>query len=152
MLLEKVQARGGRMTARDLQRTNQKKYRTAAEAEADLEALVTDRIGFWREVPPTERGGHPTREFVLRVTCDTTDTAGGDSVPDDPDGGDTAAAELVTEPSPAPPNAGATDGSVSSVTPSSFPDGDNQGETPAGTPEDWSPPGVTPADEQEGEL
>jgi hypothetical protein len=58
-------ARGsGRTTARDLQRSNSRKYPTAAAAETVLKELVIAGWGRWEETQP-ESGGHPVREFVL---------------------------------------------------------------------------------------
>lgn len=116
LLVEKVRDRGGRMSARQLQRTNQKKYKTAPDAEADLEGLVRDGYGGWRDVPTTEAGGCPTREFVLRVTGDETDGTGRGP----PALGDRGAAGAggVTEPAPPVGEESGRESSVGSVTPS----------------------------------
>jgi hypothetical protein len=152
LLVEKVRDRGGRITARQLQRTNQKKYQTAAEAEADLDMLVRDGLGVWQDVPTTDRGGQPTREFVLRMTGDRTDTTGWPA--DNPKGplcSDTTRPPNGTEPGPPSSTLSDPGGSVGSVTPSPCPD---DPPTTGSAPEPWppeSPPSVTP-DEQEGEL
>jgi DNA polymerase I-like protein with 3'-5' exonuclease and polymerase domains len=84
-LVEFVQARGGRLTVKELQRSNSRKYPTAETATAALEALVTAGYGLWedRVIGPT--GGRPTRYFILK-----TGRAGTDETPrdGDPDGGD----------------------------------------------------------------
>ncbi len=73
-LAEFIHARGGQVTARALQKSNSRKYPTADAAEAALDALARDGLGAWSPSPTTERGGRPTRTFVLRPTPDTTDT------------------------------------------------------------------------------
>jgi hypothetical protein len=61
---------GRRATARDLCTYLDRRYPTAADAEAALQMLVTAGWGEWVPVPPGERGGQPTRYFQLR-TCTT---------------------------------------------------------------------------------
>jgi hypothetical protein len=73
-LLEFVQARGGCITVRELQRSNARKYPGADQAEAALNSLASAGCGDWLDRPTTERGGHPTRVLKLRPTHDTTDT------------------------------------------------------------------------------
>ncbi|MBN9520298.1 DUF3987 domain-containing protein, partial [bacterium] len=78
---------GGRVTARQLQRSNQRKYPTAADAETTLDGLVAAGLGRWEEAPT---GGHPSRAFVPAAACDTSDTSpeegrGGDHAGDPPD-------------------------------------------------------------------
>ncbi|CEF48211.1 unnamed protein product [uncultured bacterium] len=73
LLAERVRGLGGRVTVRDLQHSNSRKYRTAASAEAALAELVTAGWGCWEEIRQPG-GGHPRREFVLRPTDDTSDT------------------------------------------------------------------------------
>jgi DNA polymerase I-like protein with 3'-5' exonuclease and polymerase domains len=84
-LVEFVGLREGRTTPRELQRANQRKYPTASHAEAALYALVTAGLGQWREAPSTEKGGRPSKCFVLCVTGDKTDKTspdeGGAGVP-----------------------------------------------------------------------
>jgi Protein of unknown function (DUF3987) len=88
-LVEFIQTRGGRISARDLMRSNNRKYPQAAHAEAALEALVTSGHGQWIDCPTTVKGGHPTRVFHLCMTHDTTDTT--------PDGEDEGGEEAMTE-------------------------------------------------------
>ena len=63
-LVEFIQARGGRMTPRDLQRSNNRKYRTAADAEGALCGLSLNGLGQWCE-PPAGANGRPTRILEL---------------------------------------------------------------------------------------
>jgi hypothetical protein len=76
-LLEFIRARGGSITARQLQRANCRKYRTADDATAALDTLIQAGLGEWVEKPTTDHGGCPTRTFNLRMTHDTTDTTSG---------------------------------------------------------------------------
>lgn len=73
LLADRVREVGGRVSVRDLQKSNSRKYPTAASAEAALAELVAARWGDW-ETAPASGGGHPRREFVLRPTPDTSDT------------------------------------------------------------------------------
>jgi DNA polymerase I-like protein with 3'-5' exonuclease and polymerase domains len=102
-----AERRGGRVTARNLQRSNSRKYPTAAAAEAVLESLVGHGFGYWAEIPPGPKGGAPTRAFVPRVAPDTTDTTspGDDNDPPDDEGGDEGAPDTTPEDRP-PPGAG----------------------------------------------
>ncbi|MFO0799420.1 MAG: DUF3987 domain-containing protein [Gemmataceae bacterium] len=70
---DRVRALGGRATVRALQKSNSRKYRTAAAAEAALAELVAAGWGAWEEARPAG-GGHPLRTFVLGPTHDTSDT------------------------------------------------------------------------------
>jgi hypothetical protein len=73
-LVEFVRARGGRTTVKELQRSNSRKYPSAAAAEADLEDLVRDGLARWESRPVTGVGGRPTRDCVLiAVPSDETD-------------------------------------------------------------------------------
>jgi DNA polymerase I-like protein with 3'-5' exonuclease and polymerase domains len=73
-LVEFVQARGGRINARALQKSNSRKFPTADAAEVALDMLVQDGMARWVEHATTERGGRPTRFCELLPTPDTTDT------------------------------------------------------------------------------
>jgi hypothetical protein len=77
-LVEFIASRGRSITARDLQRSNNRKYPTAGAAEEALDALVQAGLGVWEEQGPTPRGGPPTRAFHLCTTHDTTPPAGED--------------------------------------------------------------------------
>ncbi|HKB38709.1 MAG TPA: DNA polymerase [Gemmataceae bacterium] len=73
-LIEFIQARGGRITPRQLMRGNCRKYPSVEVAEAALNALGQARCGVWRNSPTGPQGGRPTRVFELCMTHDTTDT------------------------------------------------------------------------------
>jgi len=73
-LVEHIRARGGRITARELQRSNSRKYPTAEAAEAALEQLATDGLGSWDPPITSAKGGQPAHYFTLHPTHDTTDT------------------------------------------------------------------------------
>jgi DNA polymerase I-like protein with 3'-5' exonuclease and polymerase domains len=79
-LVELIRSWGGATTARQLQKSNSRKYPRAADAEAALDALVKDGLGRWEEPEAGPKGGRPARRFVLLPTPDTTDTT-----PDDED-------------------------------------------------------------------
>lgn len=75
-LIELVQARGGAITIRDLQR-GPRRYRDDYDlAEGDLQALVEAGLGSWEYPPAGARGGHPAKRFRLAE-----DTTGGDGTP-----------------------------------------------------------------------
>jgi DNA polymerase-1 len=96
-LVEFVRARGGRITAKELQRSNSRKYPTAESAVLALEALVP-AYGRWQDREKEARGGRPTRDFVLHPTPDDTDeTSDGDG---GDDGGPTPKPPDVTPPTP----------------------------------------------------
>ena len=61
-----VRGRGGQVTARDLARGPRTFRGNNAAAEQALQDLVDSGWGAWEEVPPSKRGGRPTRRFVLR--------------------------------------------------------------------------------------
>jgi len=82
-LYEFIQARGGRITVRELQRANCRRYPDAEAAEAALTALVDTGLAGWVEPQTTMRGGKPIKAVELCMTHDTDDTD-----PDDEDGSD----------------------------------------------------------------
>lgn len=91
-LAEWVARQGGRATARELMRSN-RKFKTTAEAEAALDALVSAGLGQWEDSPAT--GGRPAnRAFVLGSCPDAdgrqkpTEPADGGEEEPDPDDGD----------------------------------------------------------------
>jgi hypothetical protein len=59
-----IERRGGTTTARDLIAAC-RWIATSDEAEAALRRLVAAGRGEWHDRPPSERGGRPTRDFVL---------------------------------------------------------------------------------------
>jgi hypothetical protein len=73
-LVEWIRQRGGSVTARDLQRSNSRKYPSSDGANAALEELVKNGLGQWERTSTTPHGGQPARRFSLRPTPDTTDS------------------------------------------------------------------------------
>jgi DNA polymerase I-like protein with 3'-5' exonuclease and polymerase domains len=89
-LVEWIQRRGGRVTARQLQRSNSRRWPDRDTAECALEDLVRGGLGQWDVSAPSERGGHPMRRFQLMLpTPDTTDTCSRESDEDDGEAPDT---------------------------------------------------------------
>src|SRR5262249_37434894 len=82
-LVEYITSRGGGITARELQRSNNRKYPTVAPAEEALNGLVQASLGTWEKQETTAKGGHPTRVFLLCTTHDTTDRTPLDGENDD---------------------------------------------------------------------
>jgi Protein of unknown function (DUF3987) len=72
-LVEFLRARGGAITVKDLQRSNDRKYPSSTHAELALERLVSEGLGSWHERPSTAKGGRPTRDFSLLEAPDETD-------------------------------------------------------------------------------
>jgi hypothetical protein len=75
-----------RITVRDLQRSNSRRWPSNEAAEAGLESLLGMGLGRWVEGPAPEGGGHRPRWFELtRPTPDTSDTRPdtGDGSPSD---------------------------------------------------------------------
>jgi Protein of unknown function (DUF3987) len=68
-LLELIRSKGGAMTARQLMRSS-RQYSKADAAEAAMEQLVKSGLGHWEHHPTTEKGGRPTRTFVIADTTD----------------------------------------------------------------------------------
>lgn len=64
-LADLVRRKGGRLRARDLQRSNAGRYPTAAVAEHALDGLVSAGLGEWVVEPPGAKGGAPGKVFVL---------------------------------------------------------------------------------------
>jgi hypothetical protein len=73
-LVEWIQRKGGRVTARELQRGPQQ-FREADIAEAALAKLVKRGKGSWEPVLPSAGGGRPTRVFRLSSTGDGDETS-----------------------------------------------------------------------------
>jgi hypothetical protein len=83
-LAEWIRDRGGRCTARDLQRSRKSRYPTAQVAKLALDALAGALMGNWIEEKAAQ-GGHTQEVFVLSPTLseanddgDTCDTRPGD--------------------------------------------------------------------------
>lgn len=81
-LVEYIQSRGGKITVRELQRSNQRKYPTSEAAEAVLAELVQDGAAKW--VPIPSEGGRPSKALVLlnHGVCDTSDRSTQDGEPE----------------------------------------------------------------------
>ena len=75
-LLEFIAGTGGRITPRQLQRSNNRKYPRTGNAEGALQALVELGCGEWVEVPGSERGGRPSHAFTLHDKTDKTPETG----------------------------------------------------------------------------
>jgi hypothetical protein len=79
-LVEWIAQRGGKVSVRDLQRSNGSKWRSRDEAAAALDQLVSAGLGHWEEGSPSDRGGHQQRWFtLLPTTPDTSDTRPGEA-------------------------------------------------------------------------
>lgn len=66
-LIEFIGSRGGLITARDLLRSNQSKYKTAANARAILTELAEAGIGAWEmPAPDQSKRGRPSEVFFLK--------------------------------------------------------------------------------------
>ncbi len=65
MLADWVKRKGGRVSHRDLQRSNPRKYPSADSAEVALEALVSAGVGRWEDLPSPTNGGWAGRVLVL---------------------------------------------------------------------------------------
>ncbi|WP_162667358.1 YfjI family protein [Gemmata massiliana] len=75
---------GGRVTARELAKSNKIKYPQAAAAEAALEGLVAQGLGDWIDLDTGPKGGRPTHGFVPRLLSgETGETPETPDAPDD---------------------------------------------------------------------
>jgi hypothetical protein len=63
-LFEWIERKGGVVTAREVQQGH-RRYRTAQDAEANLDELVKGGYGQWQSTPSTQKGGRPSRKFCL---------------------------------------------------------------------------------------
>jgi len=70
LLMDWLLKRGNRASARDLCRSNARKYPTLEAATVALEHLVQSGIGRWVDQPSRERGGRPTRVMVIGGAID----------------------------------------------------------------------------------
>src|SRR5262249_51956333 len=120
----------------ELQRSNARKYPTAALAETALDALVSGGLAEWQDRPPSLQGGRPTRECVLLPQApDETDETPSD---DGPGGG----RRPTNPPDDTPPGRDGTptnpgNGEVSSVSSGAHPENRESGGGDSGT----GPPG-----------
>jgi hypothetical protein len=64
-LIEFIQHRGGEVTEKDIYNNYRPLKNKAKETTAWLEQLVRESLGKWNPIPPTEKGGRPTRKFCL---------------------------------------------------------------------------------------
>jgi hypothetical protein len=72
-LVEWIRRKGGRATAKELQR-GPRRFRTSEVGELALAELVKLGIGSWESKPPGADGGRPTRVFRLATTGDGDET------------------------------------------------------------------------------
>jgi hypothetical protein len=66
-LVEWIEARGGSVYARDLQRANPRRWPSSEYAEAALDGLVKTGLGEWRNSASGPAGGRPACVFYLRA-------------------------------------------------------------------------------------
>jgi hypothetical protein len=83
-LVERIRAKGGSITARQLQLSS-RRYGNVEVARAALDALAQAGLGRWVEQPAGERGGRPTQVLVLHD--DQAPTLTEPPADDPPDGG-----------------------------------------------------------------
>jgi DNA polymerase I-like protein with 3'-5' exonuclease and polymerase domains len=88
-LVEWISERGNRVTVKQLQQSNSRKWTSSELAEEALEDLVRSGLGRWEEDPPRAGGGKRLRWFVLTApaSAPTTDDSD-DRPPDGPGPGD----------------------------------------------------------------
>src|SRR5262249_19497286 len=79
---EFILARGGKITARKLMRSNCRRYPDAQAAEATMTTLVEAGLARWVEPETTMQGGKAIKAVELCMTHDSDDTD-----PDDEEGG-----------------------------------------------------------------
>lgn len=60
-----IMRRGGVVSARDLNRSNSRKYPTAGQAWEMLDSLVANGVGRWVQYPAGDKGGRPFQAFSL---------------------------------------------------------------------------------------
>jgi DNA polymerase-1 len=72
-LIQFVHRHRGTITAKELQRSNGRKYPDTEAANTALDGLVSGGLGRWEERPAGPRGGRPTRTFILELPSDETD-------------------------------------------------------------------------------
>jgi DNA polymerase I-like protein with 3'-5' exonuclease and polymerase domains len=81
-LVEFIHNRGRQITAKELQRSNSRKYPDADTAIRALDALAEAGYGHWQDRISDSRGGRPTRDFILHAeslpTIDDTDETSSD--------------------------------------------------------------------------
>jgi hypothetical protein len=95
-LVDFIRTRNGQITAKEVQKSNSRKYPDADTATRALDALAEVGYGHWQDRVSDSRGGRPTRDFILHheslPTVDDTDEtpcdAGGDGDGAPPDTSD----------------------------------------------------------------
>jgi hypothetical protein len=97
-LVEFMRQHGGRITARQLHKSNRSRYPTPQDAAAELDALAATGLADWEVTPPGPKGGRPTRTLVLRPVPRYPET---DETDDD--GANGGGPGDTPEPAPQPP-------------------------------------------------
>ena len=112
-LIDLIRCKGGRITARELQRSNSRRFPNAEAAEKDLQLLIDAGLADWSAKPAGAKGGHTVKVCILKPcpTHDTTDTRPGGDDDDEADGMTQAHDTTATDPSISAEN-GASVGSV----------------------------------------
>jgi hypothetical protein len=73
-LVNRLAARnGGRVTVKQIQNANGRKYRTRDAAEAALDMLVNLKLGRWEDGPVPPAGGKRLRWYIPNPTSDDSD-------------------------------------------------------------------------------
>src|SRR5262249_33944134 len=114
-LVEFIRSRGGRVTARDLQRSNDRKYPDRETAEAALNTLALAGVGEWTDPPAAPTGRRPLPVFVLHPTADKTDKTPDDEDDEDGDSGGDVPDKTPDRTPPGGENPCVSDGFVGSV-------------------------------------
>jgi Protein of unknown function (DUF3987) len=73
-LIAVIERKGGKITARDLLRSNPARLGGLSRCNQLLEELVSNNLGWWQQQPPGPKGGRPTRIFVLGAPDETDKT------------------------------------------------------------------------------
>jgi hypothetical protein len=105
-LVDFIRSHGGKMTVRELQRSNGRKYPVAAAAEDALQKLVEAGLGRWAEPD----GDNRARVMELCPTPDTSDTG-----PEPADSGETAPSDTLSNSNGKPPISSGKNGQVSDM-------------------------------------
>jgi hypothetical protein len=83
-LVEFIRARGGKISPRKLQRSNERKYPTVEHAQEALQRLVAAEQGTWQDSPDQKQVGRKRAPlFVLHPTPDKTDITAEEDEDDD---------------------------------------------------------------------
>ena len=79
---------GGRITVKQLQNSNSRKYKRSDAAKADLEALITAGYGVWETQEAPSQGGHHTRFYRPSDHSDSSDSTDSSDPSDSSDSSD----------------------------------------------------------------